>query len=162
MKKFKLLAILLATTALLTGCGEKEESSKKDNKKEEKNIISCSMTEEDDGLEMLENIKIEYKNDKPSVITMSITATVVDDEIKSEWEEFVEMLDMIYQEQDEDGLKITTEDNKKDYSYEIVIEVDLENATEEVLEEFGFDDIEEYNDIKEAKESLELDGYTCK
>ena len=158
MKNIKFLAFTFAALTLLTGCGEKEET-----KKEEKNeVINCTISNEENGLETFQNIDIEHKNDEIKVITLTFDFKTTDEEMKDVWDEYVTLLDSIYPEQDKDGLKIETENDDKNYIYTIVIEVDLENATDEVLEELGFENIFEIEDVEELKQELENEGYTCK
>ena len=160
MKNIKFLAFSFAALTLLTGCGEKEENN--EEVKEEKNgVVSCTLSDEESGLEMDQEIDIEHKDNKIKVITLTFDFKATDKEIKDSWEEFVTILDATYPEQDKDGLKIETSSNSKNYIYTIVIEIDLENATEEVLEELGFENISGNEDVRELKQKLKTEGYTC-
>ena len=152
MKKLKLLSLVLIFVLcfLLTGCGNEK-------------VISCSKTEEDSGISMEQTIDVTFQDDKITNVKMSVDSKAVDDDIKENWSYFVSILDGQFQETDAAGIRLTKDNNEDDYTYTIVLDVDLETANEEDLADYDLDSIvgsdETYDSIKEQAED---DGFTCK
>lgn len=151
MKKIKGLVIVLLATIVLTGCGSTE-------------TLTCSMTEDSSGLNMKQEIDIDFKKNEASKVKVSVVAEATDTTIQENWDIFASTLDSQYNTSEKkDGLTITTDNDKDNYKYTISIEVDFAKASDDVLEEYGLDDvIGKKTTKKEVKEAAENSGYTCK
>lgn len=151
MKNFKFLALSILTTILLTGCGAEK-------------TLTCSKTEDSSaGISVEQKISMTFKNDKVSNIEMSVNSKATSDTIKTYWDTFASTLDAQYPSKNEDGITISTENNKENYEYKINMGFDLNKASDDVLEEYGLDGIADSNSkLEDVKKSAEEDGYTCK
>jgi len=145
MKKFNLIALSLSAMFLLTGCGK---------------TLTCTMSDEDDGLAVEEEWKIKYNGDD-EITKVKITRNfeLTDDDYEDEWEDYVELLDeMVEEQQEEDdkGIKISSKSGKK--TYEISVQVDAEEAKKSVIDTYYDHEM----DIEELEEYLEELDYKCK
>jgi len=145
MKKFKLLALSLSAMFLLTGCGK---------------TLTCTLSEEEDGIEVEEEWKIKYNGDNEiTKVDMKSKYTLTDDDYEDEWEDFVDFFDEIAEEaeeEDEEGVKISTKSGKD--TYEMTVKLDTKKAKNSVID--GFYDHK--MDIEELEEYLEDRDYKCK
>lgn len=150
MKKLSVLAVLAVIPILLTGCG----SSK---------TLTCTNTQEQSGVKMDQKVVMKFSGNKVNYIKMSVDSKATSDVIKNNWDVFASTLEKQYSNKDKDGVKVTTKNNKKDYSYEISIEFDLKKATNENLKEYDLDGIaDEKSSMSDVKKSAEKSGFTCK
>ena len=112
---------------------------------------------------MKQTVDVTFQDDKITNVKMSVDSKAVDDDIKENWSYFVSILDGQFQETDAAGIRLTKDNNEDDYTYTIVLDVDLETANEEDLADYDLDSIvgsdETYDSIKEQAED---DGFTCK
>lgn len=149
MKKIKLLLFSLIAIVLLTGCGTK--------------TLTCTMTEEDSGLSMEQQIIAEFKNNEVQKLKISVDSIATNDLIKENWDIFAEALSSEFEPTEKEGIKITTENNKEKYSYKVSMEFDLTKANKEDLSEYDVDDIaNEKSRLEDVKKAAEESGYTCK
>lgn len=152
MKKFKLLLVVVMVAILTTGCG----STKK---------LSCSMDQSMMGINMGLNVSFKFKNEKVSNLTMKITMKAENDAIKEGWSDAVASLNEQYKDESAEGVKLSTKNDDKNYTYTVTLDVDLNKASKESLEKYDLDEFydiaKEKTDIEEVKKSAEADGFKC-
>ena len=142
MKKVNIIFLSLLVLILITGCGTTED-------KEEK--LVCTTTEKEDGMSVEEVISMTYKNDKLKRMTMEVNTTITDTDIKENWQEFKKH-----------GVSLKVEVNDQNYEYNTILDIDIENASEEILKEQGFEGLKnDKSTLKDSKKSAEEDGATC-
>jgi len=149
LKKFKILACSLVAVLVLTGCGSK--------------TLTCTKSETSSGLDMTQEISIKFQGKKVTNMKVSVDSKAITDAIKNNWDMFVGILDSKYPESNEEGVKITTQNNADQHTYKVSIDIDLNKASENALAKYDLDGVANANsDIKEVKAAAEKSGYTCK
>ena len=151
MKKVCLIILSLFALTLITGCG---------NSKEQKLI--CTTTESEDGMSFESVISMTYKDDKLKHMTVELNTKVTDSTIRENWEQYKEYMNESNEEFDKDGvsLKVTTDD--KNYEYTTTLDIDVENAGEDILKEQGFEGLkQDKSTLEESKKDAEEDGAVC-
>ncbi len=164
MKKF--LILLLVTTLVLVGCGKKDDTEKDADAKKEKDVITSSTCRlEEDGMNVLSEIKA--KNDIINYIDVAYTVTAefvginsfeeLDEDTKKEIkDEFIKGFGL--EKGSYEGIEVNVE-TKKDMVFKITI--DLNKADKEVLKQMGYD-FEDLNmSLENGVEELEQQGFTC-
>ncbi len=152
MKKIRIVFLCLLFIVLITGCGAKEKEQK----------LVCTTTEKDDGVNIEETISMTYKNDKLKHMTMEVSTTITDSSVKKAWEEFKKNMDENNKEFSKDGVSLKIKVNDQNYEYSTILDVDVENASEEALKEQGLDDLKnDTSTLKDSKEAAEKDGAVC-
>ncbi len=150
MRGVKLFGILAISVLFITGCGNQK-------------TLTCSMSEEDDGLSMNQELNVVYEEDKIANVRMSIDAKITDDQYQEYWDMFVSMMESQYEEKNADGIKVSTKSNDDNYTFNITLDVDLEKASADDLATYDLEDLaDETATYEELKEQLEESGYTCK
>lgn len=150
MKKLKLFALAIVALLVMTGCGSEK-------------TLTCTNTEEGSGLEMGQEVVMKFKDDKINYVKMTINAKATDDTIKDNWDLFASTISGQYSNTEEAGVKITTKNDEKNYSYKISLEVDLEKASEDALAKYDLEDItDKGSNMEDVKKAAEEDGFTCK
>ncbi len=142
MKKFICVLGCCLFALVLTGCGTK--------------TLTCTKTSTEDGMESKENIKVNFKNDKPATAEMSMEM-ILDEENKTYIDMFYSMLESTFEDYEQDGLTVNTE--KTDDAIKVQMNVDFGKV--ESTEELDFD-IDADKDFESVKEDFETDGYECK
>ena len=153
MKKISVVFLGLLTVLLITGCGTEQPKEQK---------LVCTSTQSEDGIDASQVISMTYKNDKLNHMTMEVNTKITDSKVQENWDEFKKSMDEQNQEFDKDGvtLKVATDD--QNYEYRVTLDIDVENASEEVLKEQGFEDLKDDNStLESSKEDAEKDGFTC-
>ena len=152
MKKISMLFLCLLTMILISGCDTEDKVQ----------TLICKNTETDDGMSIEQVISMTYKNDKLQRMTMEANTKITDSDVKENWDEFKKSMDEQNKEFNKDGVSLKVEKNDQDYEYKTILDVDIENASDEVLEEQGLEDLKNDNStLKSSKESAEKDGDTC-
>lgn len=150
MRGVKYLGVLVVSLFFLTGC-----SSEK--------TLTCTNSEESSGITSNQKITVTFVDDEVTYVKMSIDNEATDDTIIDNWDTFVSILESAFEDTEEDGIVLTTENDTDNYTFSISLEIDLEKASEDALSEYSLDDIASssatYDEVKEAAEE---EGYTCK
>ena len=147
----KLLAILAVSVLFITGCGNNERT------------LTCTNSEDSDGLTMDQEVTMTFKDDKVTYVKMSIDNKATDDLIIENWDMFASMMESQFEETDSDGVSLTTENDATNHTFNVSLEIDLENASEDASAEYGLDGItDENSNYEQTKEDAEADGFTCK
>ncbi len=150
MRGVKYLGVLVVSLFFLTGC-----SSEK--------TLTCTNSEESSGITSNQKITVTFVDDEVTYVKMSIDNEATDDTIIDNWDTFVSILESAFEDAEEDGIVLTTENDTDNYTFSISLEIDLEKASEDALSEYSLDDIASssatYDEVKEAAEE---EGYTCK
>lgn len=150
MRGVKLFGILAISVLFITGCGNQK-------------TLTCSMSEEDDGLSMNQELNVVYEEDKIANVRMSMDAKITDDQYQEYWDMFVSMMESQYEEKNADGIKVSTKSNDDNYTFNITLDIDLEKASADDLATYDLEDLaDETATYEELKEQLEESGYTCK
>ena len=151
----KILSILLMGVLVigLTGCGDEEVKEQ---------TLVCTTTETEDGIDFEQVISMTYKNDKLNHMKMEVNTKVTDATIRENWNEFTKSLDKNNEEFNKDGVSLKIERDDKNYEYNTILDIDVLNASDEILKEQGFEGLKEDNStLEDSKESAEKDGATC-
>ena len=153
MKKIGMLFAIVLGVFLMTGCGDVEEKEQK---------LVCTSTQTEDELSMDQVITMTYKNDKLKRMTMEVKTQITDSRVKDNWDEFKKSMAENNQEFNKDGISQKIEIDDQNYKYSIILDIDVENATEEALKEQGFEGLKDDDStIEESKELAEKDGSVC-
>ena len=161
MKKISIGVLSLMALGLLTGCGDATKENKDDSVKEQK--LVCTSTQEENGMSIDQIISMDFEDDKLNHMTMEVNTTVTNSDIQKNWDNFKEIMSESNKEFSKDGISQKIDVDDKNYKYNISIDVDLKNASEETLKEYDFDDlIGDNSTLEENKEEAESTGYTCK
>ena len=147
----KLFGILAVSVLFITGCGNSERT------------LTCTNSEEDSGLKMSQEVTMTFKDDKINYVKLSIDSEATDDTIIDNWDVFASMMGSQFEESNEDGVNLSTNNDADNHIFNVSLEIDLEKANEDALSEYGLDDITEGNaSYEDIKENAEADGFTCK
>lgn len=150
MNKLKLLSTFFVFCLLLSGCGTKD-------------TLSCSVTQKQDGATMEQVFDVTFKKENVSNVKMMINTKVTDEVSDSDWDSLVDMLDEQYSTVNKEGFQITKENNKKERSYNIAIDVDVNKAKKEDLAEYDLESLAgAQGTYNEVKNQMEKSGLTCK
>ena len=153
MKKISVVFLGLLTVLLITGCGVGESKEQK---------LVCTSTQSEDGIDASQVISMTYKNDKLNHMTMEVNTKITDSKVQENWDEFKKSMDEQNQEFNKDGVSLKVATDDQNYEYKVTLDIDVENASEEVLKEQGFEDLKDDNStLESSKESAEKDGFTC-
>ena len=112
---------------------------------------------------MSQEITMTFKDDKINYLKMSIDNEATDDTIIDNWDMFASMMESQFEESDEDGVKLSTDNDSTNHIYNVSLEIDLEKASEDALKEYNLDGITDANaTYEDTKKEAEDSGYTCK
>ncbi len=152
MKKLRVLGISFALVScfLLAGCGKEK-------------VLTCSINQEQSGLSMDQIAEITFNDDKVSNVKLTVDSKATSDTIKDNWDAFTESLDSQFPDSNKTGIKLTKENKEKDYTYKIIIDVDVTKAKDEDLAEYNLDGLADAEGTYDSvKEQAEKSGFTCK
>ncbi len=153
MKKISMIFLNLFVITLITGCGKIEEKEQK---------LVCTTTENEKGMNIEQVISMNYKNDKLDHMTMEVNTTITDPTVKENWEEYKKNMDKNNKEFNKDGVSLKVDVNDQNYKYNIILDIDVLNASEEVLKEQGFEGLkDDKSTLEDSKKEAEKDGSTC-
>ena len=142
--------LVLVFMFLVTGCDGEEQK------------LVCISVENDDGMSIEQVISMTYTDDKLTHMTMEVNTKVTDSNVQENWEGFKQMMDEDNEEFNQDGVRLTTEVNDQSYEYKTILDIDVLNASEEALNEYGFSDLKDDDStLESSKEEAEKDGATC-
>ena len=151
MRGVKLFGILAVSVLFITGCGNSERT------------LTCTNSEEDSGLKMSQEVTMTFKDDKINYVKLSIDSEATNDTIIDNWDVFASMMGSQFEESNEDGINLSTNNDADNHIFNVSLEIDLEKANEDALSEYGLDDITDGNaSYEDIKENAEADGFTCK
>ena len=147
----KLFGILAVSVLFITGCGNSERT------------LTCTNSEEDSGLKMSQEVTMTFKDDKINYVKLSIDSEATGDTIIDNWDVFASMMGSQFEESNEDGVNLSTNNDADNHIFNVSLEIDLEKANEDALSEYGLDDITDGNaSYEDIKENAEADGFICK
>lgn len=126
--------------------------------------LTCTKSIEDNGLLVEEVITIKFKKDLMNIVNLDIKSKATSDIIKENWSLFVDTVNNQYLNNNSQGIDIKTSSDMENYLHNILINMDINNVSRDVLEKY---ELEELLDLKDSnysdiKNSLEIDGYVCK
>lgn len=158
MKKISIVFLGLLALLLTTGCGPAE----KEEKEVKEQTLVCTTTEKDKDMDTLQVISMTYKNDKLKHMTMEVNSKITDSTVKENWEKYKELMDENNQEFNKDGVSLRIEVDDNNYEYNTILDIDIDNVSEEDLKEQGLDGLkEDTGTLEENKKLAENDGATC-
>ena len=148
MKGFLKYGVLALVLVLVSGCGSTSKGK----------VLTCTMSENSEGMDMAMTMKATFENDKATKVTMD-TKVTVDESMAS----YVDMLKSTFDAQfkayaEKDGVKYSSKASGKTVSF--TIEIDEKKVSKEDLEAMEMDGANGSYD--EAKSSLETAGWSCK
>ncbi len=153
MKKISMIFLSLLVIVLITGCGKSDGKEQK---------LVCTTVQNEDGMDFEQVISMTYKNDKLKYLEIEVNTKITDSTIKENWEAFKKSMDEENKEFNKDGVSLKTEKNDKNYEYKVILNVDVENASEEALNEQGFSDLkDDTSTLEDSKKEAEKDGAVC-
>ena len=146
----KLFAILAVSVLFMTGCGGEK-------------TLTCTNSEESSGIKMNQEVTMTFKDDKVTYVKMSIDNEATDDTIIDNWDMFVSMLEGQFEETNENGVNLSTNNDATNHTFNVSLEIDLTKASDDALAEYGLDGIaDETATYEDTKKDAEADGFTCK
>lgn len=152
MKKIKMIFLCLLAVVLVTGCGAENKQKK----------LVCRSTEEEEGMSIEEVISMTYKNNKLNHMTMEVNTTITDSDVKDNWEAYKEFMNEDNEEFSKEGISLKVNVDDDNYKYNTILDIDIEKASEEDLEEQGFEGLKDDDStIEDSKKTAEEDGATC-
>lgn len=152
MKKRKLFCIfcLVGLCLVLTGCGNKD-------------VLTCSINQEQSGLSIDQTVQITFRKESVTKVMLTVDCKATTDSVKKDWNSFVKAMDTQFTDHDKNGISLTKKDDKANYTYQIVLDVDIKTVNDEDLEEYDLDGLANvegtYSDVKK---SAEAKGFSCK
>lgn len=153
MKKISITLVCLLVVFLVAGCGKTVDKEQK---------LVCTSTENEDGMDIEQIISMTYKNDKLNHMTIEVNTKITDSTIQENWEMFKSSMDENNKEFDKDGVSLKVSTNDQNYEYNTTLDVDIENATKEALEEQDLEDLKDDNStLESSKKAAEEDGAIC-
>ena len=156
MKKISMLFLSLMIIFLAVGCGETRENEVKEQ------TLVCTTTENDEDTNSLQVISMTFKNDKLKRMTMEVNTKVIDSTVKDNWGLFKKSMNEQNKEFNKDGISLKVSVDDENYEYDTILDIDVENATEEALKEQGFEGLkDDESTLEENKELAEKDGASC-
>ena len=150
--KLKYLTIAFISILFLSGCGNSG------------NKLTCSMLEEENGIKISETISVIFDNEKANSVEMGAKVQLVDKDLKNYWDSFIETFDDNFSNhKEENGIKLSINNDKKNYTYSVSVKADLAKVSEDSLYDFDLEDLYDSDYTFETlKEELEDSGFTCK
>lgn len=95
-------------------------------------------------------------------MNMEVNTTITDSDIQENWEQFKTSMEKDTQEFNKDGVSLTVQVNDQNYEYDTILDIDVENASEEILKDQGFSDLKnDTSTLEVSKEEAEKDGSIC-
>ena len=148
----KVILISLLTILLVTGCGN--------NKKEEKLVCTTSQTE--NGITINNVVSMIYKNNKLKNMKLEVSTKLEDVILQENWENFKVSMGEVNKEFDKDGVSLKVQKDEENYIYKIIYDIDIQNATQEALERYGFESLKkDKSTLESTKRKAEKDGIKC-
>ena len=145
MKKILMVGVPILALLFTSGCGNTKE-------------LSCTMSDNANGMEMSQDVKVTFKKDTAKKLDMSMKITL-DDELKDYASEMEKEMKSEYASM-EDAKGVTIKTSTKDNVVSLNVVADLDKMDDEAKEELDLAGKTETYD--ELKKSLEDQGYTCK
>lgn len=145
MKKTLVLVATVVMIGLSTGC------------KKEK-VLDCSMSQEQSGIEMKQNLKATFKGNEVTDVTVVMDA-VLGEKYASYKSIFVSSLESSFKKyEDLKGVEIKTTDD--DDVVTITLKADITKMDDEAKD--TLDMVDTTGNYDATKKALEKEGYTCK
>lgn len=162
MKKIKALFLSLLMVILIAGCQSAEEKEEKETPVKEDQTLVCTTTENEDGINYEEIISMTFKKDNLKHMKIELNTTISASDVKQNWENFKKNMNEDNQEFDKNGISFKVNVDDKNYKYNTILDIDIDNVSEEDLKEQGLDGLkEDTGTLEENKKLAENDGATC-
>ena len=156
MKKISMIFLSLLVFVLITGCGANEKKELKEQ------TLVCTTSENDEDMNIDQVISMTYKNDKLKHMKMEVNTKINDSSVKENWDAFKKSMNEQNKEFDKDGISLKVVVNDENYEYNTILDIDVDNATEEELKKQGFEGLkDDTSTLEDSKETAEKDGATC-
>ena len=119
MKSVKVVALLVVGIFLLTGCGSQK--------------LTCTMSEEEDGLLTTNEVVMEFDDEKVSQVTMTVDMKITEEVSDDEWEASKSFMTGIFEETNENGIQLSTAVDDSEHAFRMVLDIDLTKASADAL-----------------------------
>ena len=107
-------------------------------------------------------ISMTYRKDKLTQLKMEVNTKLNNSDVKENWEEFKKSMAENNQEYEKNGISLKAVIDDQNYEYDTILDIDVENVSEEDLKEQGFEGLKDDNStLEETKTLAEKDGATC-
>lgn len=130
MKRIKLFIFSLFALFIISGC---ENNNTK--------VLTCSGTVKGNNINVLQNIKYTFKDDKLTKADMNfVFKDITVEDLPSVWDSFKTQFTEQNNPAEETGFKRTVSANDKEYTFNVNIEVDYEKISKETMEKYEVKD----------------------
>lgn len=128
--------------------------------------LTCTKISSGDGITFEEKVKMKYKKNKLDYVTYTYLIGNPSDLVKRNWEAtVVDAAKKTYGEVDEVGYKFYMINDKVNYEYKIIEEIDFSIIEDTTIKKYELDDVKKLFNIEEnyseSKISHEKNGYSC-
>lgn len=146
--KIKIIALIICLL-ILAGC-------------QNTNILKCINEEEANGLKLNEEVILTYKSKNPYSVIVNLDINALNDDSKKIWNELVDFYTKRFPISNEEGIDVLKNNNDKEYSYTLRLDIDLSKVSEESLEKYELEDLlKDRDSIDDVKLEAEKSGFTC-
>ena len=150
---------MLMILVSVSGCGTTKEEKESEVKEQ---TLVCTTIESDEDMDIEQVISMTYKNDKLKQMKMEVNTKLNNSIIKDNWDAFKKTMNENNREFEKEGIVFKVVVDDKDYKYNTTLDIDIDKASEEDLDEQGFEGIKGDNStLEDNKQSYENDGATC-
>lgn len=152
MKKISLLIISLFVVFFISGC-------EKDSTK----VLSCSGISEGNNMNAASTVKYTFENEKLTKAEIEVVfQDITVPNIASVWDTFKTQFTEQNKPVEEVGFKRTVKADDKNYTFSVIMEIDIEKITKETREKYQIEDysLKTYDELKE--ETTKDGVYSCK
>ena len=152
MKKISLLIISLFVVFFISGC-------EKDSTK----VLSCSGISEGNNMNAASTVKYTFENEKLTKAEIKVVfQDITVPNIASVWDTFKTQFTEQNKPVEEVGFKRTVKADDKNYTFSVIMEIDIEKITKETREKYQIEDysLKTYDELKE--ETTKDGVYSCK
>lgn len=152
MKKISLLIISLFVVFFISGC-------EKDSTK----VLSCSGISEGNNMNAASTVKYTFENEKLTKAEIEVVfQDITVPNIASVWDTFKTQFTEQNKPVEEVGFKRTVKADDKNYTFSVIMEIDIEKITKETRKKYQIEDysLKTYDELKE--ETTKDGVYSCK
>lgn len=165
MKKMGYLSIVLFVVLFVSGCGiTKNSTNTKTSTSTNTKVLTCSVFTKGNNMNIAGNSEYIFENDKlvrqkGEFMFKDITV----DNLSTVWDSFKTQLTEQNKPVEEIGYKRSVKADDQNYTFSVIIEVDLKNISSEVMKKYGVNEDYKSKTYNEIKKEVTADGTaSCK